>query len=589
VNQPAQRHPAAPPGLARRVHDALMPDYNRRAAAYWWALALAGAAALAHALITLASAERDSWLRIGIGCAAVAVAALFPIRVAKTTITFAAGEAFIFLQLLLFGPAAATLAAVCEAAVGSYRSSRRWTSRIASPAIAAIAMSVIGAAFDRALASAGPEPFELILVAVSLFAAAYGLLASLLVTLVPLLKRDGPLAWRALRESAATFGGIAAMHSGSALLGGLLYLAGRQYGEGFMLQGVAIVTLMLTTAHFYLQHQAAESTARRALLEASEAAAQEARRHAEELADSQALFRGSFVDAGIAMALLASDGTIRQANAAACALLGLPLDRVLDTQLADHVEDSLESAGLRAQLRAPQPLSAQTLNAEYFVRCAEGRRLRVLSRCSPLQRTPGVEPCLILQLQDITAQHHAEAELRRMAYEDVLTALPNRRWLLEYLDVLAGEEPDSERGRHALLLIDLDRFKLVNDTLGHTYGDQYLRLLTDRIRAHLRPSDQLARLGGDEFGVVLLALTDASAAAQTARRLAQAIAEPLRLGGEWLHPTASIGVALGGAVPAPDLLRQADAALHRVKGEGGNGVSVFDSHHHRTATLRLRR
>jgi diguanylate cyclase (GGDEF)-like protein/PAS domain S-box-containing protein len=582
---------AASLGLFGRVHGALMPDYNRRAAAYWWAIAAAGSVALAFALVEAARAGPGAWLRIGLGCVATALAAAFPIRLPRTAITFAAGEAFIFLLLLLLGPAAATVAAACEAAVGASRSSRRWTSRIASPAIAAIAMTATGHAFVAMSGALGERAMLTVPLAVSVFAAGYGLTASVLVALVPLLKRDGPIAWIALVRSASSFGGMAAVHAASALVGGLLFLLAREYGEPFLAQTIVIVTLMITTAHFFSQHQAAESAAKSALLEASEAAAREAQRHAAELADSQALFHGSFADAAIAMALLDSRGFVREANAAMVSLVGLPPDRVVGASFALHVDEGLESAGLRSHLLGGQEVSPQALNTEFIVRGAGQRRLRVASRCSRLNRPPGVEPCLIVQMQDITAQRDAEAELRRMAYEDVLTGLPNRRSLLECMDLLARQSTLPEARPHALVLLDLDRFKLINDTFGHAAGDQLLRLLAERIRTQIGPADHVARLGGDEFGVVLRSVPDEDAAVATAQRIQLAVAEPLRLSGELIHPSVSVGVALGtaGGAGAMELIRHADLAMYQSKRAGGNGVTAFDSHHEGTTTTRLKR
>src|SRR5450432_2646352 len=128
----------------RRLHHGLMPDYNRQATVYWWVMVLLGAAVLVNALRSLLALPPASLAQVGAGVVIAMLAGLFPVRIPRSKNSFAAGEIFIFLLLFLHGPAAATLAAACEAFVGSWRTSKRWTSRLASPAIGCIAMYCAG-------------------------------------------------------------------------------------------------------------------------------------------------------------------------------------------------------------------------------------------------------------------------------------------------------------------------------------------------------------------------------------------------------------------------------------------------------------
>jgi len=131
--------PASSPSAWVRLHRAFMPDYNRKATAYWWLVVMLGALALLASLQTLAAAPATVWWQIAAGTAIAMLAGFFPMRIPHSKNSFAAGEIFIFLVLLMHGPAAATLAAAGEALVSSWRTSRRWTSRIVSPAMAAVA------------------------------------------------------------------------------------------------------------------------------------------------------------------------------------------------------------------------------------------------------------------------------------------------------------------------------------------------------------------------------------------------------------------------------------------------------------------
>ena len=173
-----------------RLHQALMPDYNRSAAAYWWGMLALGLAAVLVAAGQIAQQTLDTQIQVALGCVVAAMAGFYPVRIPGSKNSFAAGEVFIFLLLLMHGPAAAVLAAAVEAFVGSMRSSKRWTSRLVSPALAAIAVAVTGSALHLALdqlQSRGWLNEALLLFAAMAFAAGYFLLNTALITIIPLI------------------------------------------------------------------------------------------------------------------------------------------------------------------------------------------------------------------------------------------------------------------------------------------------------------------------------------------------------------------------------------------------------------------
>ena len=183
---------------------------------------------------------------------------------------------------------------------------------------------------------------------------------------------------------------------------------------------------------------------------------------------------------------------------------------------------------------------------------------------------------------DIARNREAEAEIHRLAYFDALTRLPNRRLLRDRIEhALASAQ---RHGRHgALIFLDLDNFKLLNDTLGHEVGDQLLVEAAQRIRDSVRACDTVARLGGDEFVVMLEELSaDAHLAARQARRVGEklraALSRPYDLQGHEFHGSASIGVALfaGQEDTVDALLRHADLAMYRAKTSGRNTLRFFD-------------
>jgi diguanylate cyclase (GGDEF)-like protein len=171
-----------------------------------------------------------------------------------------------------------------------------------------------------------------------------------------------------------------------------------------------------------------------------------------------------------------------------------------------------------------------------------------------------------------------ERELRQQALHDPLTGLANRALFADRVrEALAGAA--QANATTAVVFLDLDDFKAVNDSFGHQVGDEVLRTTAARVRECLRPSDTAARLGGDEFAVLLPDVPDASLAMAVAQRIREAVAAPVQVGGHIVVVGASLGVSLGeaGAVRIEDLLERADAAMYRVKAAGKGAVQLVDT------------
>lgn len=193
----------------------------------------------------------------------------------------------------------------------------------------------------------------------------------------------------------------------------------------------------------------------------------------------------------------------------------------------------------------------------------------------------------ITHIEDITEQRHSAERLEWAATHDELTRLPNR---FRFLDQLARFLENSEPGAVAVMFIDLDNFKVINDSLGHGVGDELLRGMSERLRAVVRDRDMLSRFGGDEFIVMLRDVGATVSPVEIAERLRAEIAQPLMVDGAELFVTASIGIAVADrpGVSTTELLRDADAAMYRAKARGRDCVEVFSPGTHDATVLTLR-
>jgi diguanylate cyclase (GGDEF)-like protein/PAS domain S-box-containing protein len=252
-----------------------------------------------------------------------------------------------------------------------------------------------------------------------------------------------------------------------------------------------------------------------------------------------------------------------------------------------HPEDL---GGLRDAIDTHLAGDSRQVVREYRARSAAGDYRWVLLRALAERDAEGRPRRLTGCLTDITDRKRDEERLKHDVLHDGLTGLANRTLLLDRIEVaLAGLRRSSDT-HFAVLFVDLDHFKRVNDSYGHAIGDHLLEGLAARLRTFVRPGDTVARIGGDEFAVLLGNVGEVAAAVHVAERLIETLATPFEVEGHRIQITGSVGIALSrtGYRRPDDLLRDADIAMYRAKSMGRATCRVFDPEMHRSAVAQLR-
>jgi diguanylate cyclase (GGDEF)-like protein/PAS domain S-box-containing protein len=294
-----------------------------------------------------------------------------------------------------------------------------------------------------------------------------------------------------------------------------------------------------------------------------------------EARETAARFQQAFESGVTGMALAAPDGRYLRVNRAFCEITGYSEHELLDTdfQSITHPDDVVADLD---QQRALLEGATDSYESEKRFHHRDGSEVWVQIGVSAVRDEDGRVKYFISQYHDVTARRRFEEELAHRALHDPLTGLANRALFLDRLRhalVRLRRHP----GELAVLFVDLDRFKLVNDALGHGVGDEVLLETARRLSAAARAEDTVARFGGDEFTILCEDAGDAEARV-VARRILELFERPFAHDGQELHLSASVGIRIGGpdATSPDDLLRDADIALYSAKEHGGSRLEVFD-------------
>ena len=552
-------------------------DYNRSATRLWLVIVGSGVLAGGWALVQMLGSPLPAWGPVLLGMGLVLLASAFPLQIPRSSHSLGLADVFTFSILLTLGPAPAVLAAGAEGALGAWRSSKRLTSRWSTPAAAMAAMACCGLAFEflrQPLATAlGPAPADL--VAICIVAGLPFVLTTLPLMSVVVLKRGGRVK---LADWLGACGWIGALVVASALMAGVVHLVAQHYGPAVRVVVVCAVFVVMALLRASFRRQEAEHAAQ-------ESRIAEARGEAEL---NQQRFSAAFTHAGVGMTIVDQQGCILQVNAALCQLLARDEAGLLGQPFRQWLHAG-DAELFQRRLDAQQSPGHPAFSMELRCRTAAEEDRWVALHASHFADPGAAGHCRIFQLHDITSRRLAESRLQHIAYHDSLTDLANRNCFQERLS-LAVEASRTDPGtRFAVMFLDLDRFKIVNDSLGHMAGNELLREVAQRLRACVRPVDLVARLGGDEFAVLLDQLSRNDDASRLAQRVLDSLMQPVYIQGTEIVPGASIGLTLSdlGYRNVDEILRDADLAMYEAKGAGRGRVVVFTVAMHERIAERL--
>jgi diguanylate cyclase (GGDEF)-like protein/PAS domain S-box-containing protein len=301
---------------------------------------------------------------------------------------------------------------------------------------------------------------------------------------------------------------------------------------------------------------------------------------------SEGMFRRAMQSAAIGMLVASTDGAIRLVNPAICAMLDEDGDHLLTRRLSDlvHPDDREAAVADRHRLLAS---GGDSFISQLRLQRHDGTSIWVRRTAVVVRDVAGEPESMVLQVEDVTAERRAREQLAFQAFHDPLTGLRNRAWIV---DMLESDLLEARRAGKAVgvLFVDLDNFKVVNESLGHVAGDEMLATVARRIAGALSTDYRIGRFGGDEFLVVIPGADGVHDVEEVAERVAGAVAAPLTVAGHNLVTSASIGVAMSTDASTPEsLLRDADAAVHRAKSSGRARWHFFDDEMHAQAVQRL--
>jgi diguanylate cyclase (GGDEF)-like protein/PAS domain S-box-containing protein len=551
-------------------------EIQNKAKLFMSAIILVGIICLGFAVFNL------DWSKIGINFIGLAIFTVafgsrISIKIPRLKSHISVSDTFVFLALLQFGAEAAVLVAATEAFCSSWRFCNKKLTVFFNCAVMAVSVTCVLVALKIILffqlTSENSHSFNDIILTLSTAALVYFIVNSSLTAVYGALKSNEYF-WETWKTS---YLWTSLTYFVGAISAGILDQLIHAIGFVVLIATVPIISIVYLTYRTYLKNvdisllQAQQANEYASVLETQAAA----------LSESEERFRSAFNYAPIGIALVSSIGGWLKVNNALRKILGYEESEFLATDFQSLVyPDDLGDVLVKFHLLLSDKTPSSQLEHRYLNK--SGEIVWVHWSVSVTNNADSSNQSFIFQIQDITNRKLAEETLHYKATHDALTNLPNRALFMLRLDeALANHKLDLSH-RVCVLFIDLDRFKIVNDSLGHQVGDALLIEIAKRLQECLRPNDLVARQGGDEFTILIEGKYRDEEVLQIADRINKKFSMPFNLDGHEVYSSASIGVlhASDKHLKPDDLMRDADIAMYQAKRGGKSRYEVFDPEMH---------
>jgi diguanylate cyclase (GGDEF)-like protein/PAS domain S-box-containing protein len=532
-----------------------------------------------------------SYSYIVFGFITLAFASRIVVQIPRVKGHISVTDTFIFLSIFLYGGEAGILLSTLDAVFSSYKLAKTKLTLFFNIAVFALA-TFINVWMLRFFFGSMPDLLAQkdftseYIAAVCLMGLVQYVVNSGLIAVAVALRAEKPI-WQMWKEN---FLWTSITYFAGASAAGIIAKLVGIFGIYAFLAAAPIVAVVYFTYTTYLKN--VEAAAKQAELaqnhvkELSHHIAEQ-ERISNALKESEEYFRTAF-DHAAGMAVINPEGQWQQVNESLCNMLGYTADELLENgfQAITNTEDLGNDLAKLYQLLENKIPNYQ-LEKRY--RHKTGHDIWVLQSASLIREANGKPRHVILQIQDISDRKKAEELIHHAAFHDALTGLPNRTLFADRLAMAVERAKRAAHFQFAVIFVDLDRFKIVNDSLGHDMGDKLLVDLSRRLEICLRTVDTIARFGGDEFAILLDGISSVSDATEIADRIQNSLKKPFDLNGHEFFTTASMGIAysMQGYDRLEDILRDADTAMYKAKANGKARHEVFDSQMHTRAVQAL--
>jgi len=553
---------------------------------YMVTVIVAGAICVLTAAGSLDVTRFDAYLLL-LAVFTIAVGSRVTLRIPRFKSHISVSDTFIFLVLLIYGGEYAVLLAALEATASAWRFCNRKLTVFFNAATMAmstgfvvVVLKVLGLYTAEQLHGQG-EHRQSFIIALSLIALTQFLVNTALASIHDALKEHVPL-WETWKSKYIwTF---FSYFVGAASAGMLVQITDT-LGFGIIISTLPVIFFVFLSYRMYLKN--VEISVQQA--EQAEQYAKILETQSDALRESEERFRSAFDYAPIGIGLVSPTGNWIKANHA--------LTEILGYSEADFLATDFQSITLPVDLggtlvKIHELLSGKIASCQMEQRYIHktGRIVWTSWSVSAANDVKAKQPNLIFQIQDITSKKSAEEKLQHEATHDALTGLPNRPFFMDRLSSALQKTHLIEGYKVSVLFIDLDRFKYVNDSLGHLIGDELLKEIARRLGECMRPSDIVARLGGDEFTILVEGAYDVGEVTRIAERIQRKFSIPFDLRGHEVYSSASIGIlhASQKHLSSEDVMRDADTAMYQAKRAGKARHEIFDEKMHSAAKEILR-